>query len=211
MLRDNFMALHLKNLVMIFFCCSISTGYTKTTVHIGVHVPIVQQTTLQHHIQYRSPATQTTSIYSTQPSISKTQTVPKEFNRFQKPQSVYYRPEYRTDVVRTLPSTVVYTTPVVVHSLPESQVNVQTVNQVINGDLHQITTVQRYHSVQPLQISAHFQLGDVIPYSYRQVNYWVNDWQAYQLSAPRTGQIWLNIHGQFLLVNQPDYTIIQIH
>lgn len=156
--------------------------WAKTSVYFGVNVPVQQHTTITRHVQ---PIMPTASVQHYQASYGSSlpvhQQIPKELTRFAKPTSVYYQPPY----------------PAPTHT-PVSVVYVPT------------TVVYQSSSSPSVQANIHFQIGDVVPHQYRQMEYWVSDWQQARLYAPPHGHAWLNVAGQAMLVNQQNYVIVHI-
>lgn len=168
--------------IVFFFTVSLQTN-AKPSVYFGVNVnlPVQQQTTITHHVQPILPKTQVQHYQATY-SRKDYWDIPEELGRFSKQTSVYYhQPPHRN----MIPNTTVYVPTTVIY---------------------QTNTPYRHQS----DVNFTFRVGGIIPTHYRMIDYWVSDWQQVHLSAPPQGHLWLNIGGHFLLVNQPNYTIVKI-
>lgn len=191
----------------------VQSAMAKPSVYVGVNVPlpVVQQTTVTQTIQHLPASAGVIQQTTTTTRPTTTNSRPAEFNRFSMPKTADYRPAYRQDVVRTVP--VVYTTPTVIYQTVPNNYGYSSYPQTVYTTTTPANTVIYSTTSNPVpqgSVNVSFQIGDSLPAQYRQINYWVNDWQSYQLTAPPTGHLWVNIGGRFMLVNQPNYVVVKI-
>ncbi|MFT0175042.1 RcnB family protein [Paraburkholderia mimosarum] len=54
--------------------------------------------------------------------------------------------------------------------------------------------------------------GQQVPSKYRHYNFLMNgnDWKSYNLDAPKRGQQWLGVNGDYVLVNRSNWKIAKI-
>lgn len=192
----------IRQICMLALIASVSSLTTaKTSWGVSIGVPMVQQSTTHYQVQHIPPSATVigqhyqTNIQSIPSSGSNSAVVrpyrvmsPQEYQayRYYSQPAVIYAPAYAPTVVYTQPTT-------------------QVISQSNQGNIYQTTIVQQNQI--PATVS--LRIGDVVPNQYRQVNYWVNDWQRYRLAPPSVGHLWVNIDGRFALVSQPDYMIIR--
>ncbi|WLF83156.1 RcnB family protein [Moraxella sp. ZY210820] len=181
----------------------------KTSWGISIEVPIVQQSTTTYSVQHLPASVPAQQHMQTTIRHLPTSTVLQDRQNVVvhpfKPMSAQEYQQYRTQQAPV----VIYQAPVVYYSSANVQPITQVITQTHGNALYapQTTTiVQQTHLPSSLRLN----VGDVIPMNYRQMNYWVNDWQNYQLSAPPKGYLWLNLGGQFALVSQPNYVIVNL-
>lgn len=176
-----------------------SWSIAKTSWGVSVGIPVVQQSTINYQVQHIPPTA--TAIDPHQQARIQSVSNYGQNNVIASPYRVMSAQEYQNYRYYNAYPPVVYA-PAVVYTQPVTQV----ISQSNQGNIQQTTIVQQSQ----LPAMVHLRIGDVVPQQYRQVNYWVNDWQRYRLASPPAGHLWVNINGQFALVSQPDYLIIRL-
>lgn len=181
----------------------------KTSWGISIGVPMVQQSTTTYTVQHLPASVPVQQHVQTTVRHLPTSTVLQDSKDVVvRPFKVMSAQEYQQYRAQQAP-VVIYQAPTVYYSSANTQPITQVITQTHGNAVYapQTTTIvqQTYHP-----LSLRLNIGDVIPMSHRQMNYWVNDWQRYQLSAPPIGHLWINLGGQFALVSQPNYVIVNL-
>jgi len=52
--------------------------------------------------------------------------------------------------------------------------------------------------------------GQQVPSKYRHYNYQMKDWKSHNLDAPKRGQQWLGVNGDYVLVTRSNWKISKI-
>lgn len=52
--------------------------------------------------------------------------------------------------------------------------------------------------------------GQQVPSKYRHYNFVMNDWKSHNLDAPKRGQQWLGVNGDYVLVSRSNWKIAKI-
>jgi hypothetical protein len=52
--------------------------------------------------------------------------------------------------------------------------------------------------------------GQQVPSKYRHYNFVMNDWKSHNLDAPKSGQQWLGVNGDYVLVTRSNWKIAKI-
>lgn len=168
----------------VVLLCSVNLSvWAKPSIYFGMNVnlPVQQQTTITHHVQPIYPQANVQHYQATYTNTSK--------------KDHWGVPE---ELSRFSKPTSVYYQP----SYPTS-----TSHKVVY-----VPTTVVYQNHVPVQNVVHisFRVGDTLPVQYRQMDYWVSDWQQARLAEPPQGHVWLNVAGRFMLVNQSHYAIVKI-
>lgn len=98
------------------------------------------------------------------------------------------------------------------HSDNQKRSNKQHAKQYEQRDVNYDNSRRNYHAYKPKaeQGNNGWHRGQYLPVTYQSSRYRVNDWRAYQLSAPPRGYEWRRIDNRFVQVSSNNYQIARV-